>query len=322
MNLSAYNTYIDSIIAGVADTSTASNMGTVKSINSTNICGEYGNKDGSKELKNWNDADANINTITQYWCIYQTSFEKIGSTGAKLPEIHTGKYNCKEHDNGSKYDPEKEKHVCKSFSSCVKYKSLVQETCNGHKLKSADDRNQTGKIPNIKPGSVITYDFYNALVEIINFQIAERIKSPKYKYYKTTNVNNIPIKESLTKINKSTIKASEAKLSGHIDYSEYMSRVIDKLSSLQTNSEYDNFPAGEKFIKLKSIEYTLQGSSQISSFEKNEIGQNMYKPSLVLNLANMTTIIDVIKDDLNDCICYSDCNGYSVCFCYGNCNHY
>ena len=25
---------------------------------------------------------------------------------------------------------------------------------------------------------------------------------------------------------------------------------------------------------------------------------------------------------LKDCICYSDCNGYSVCYCYGNCNHY
>lgn len=33
---------------------------------------------------------------------------------------------------------------------------------------------------------------------------------------------------------------------------------------------------------------------------------------------SMTAIQTLIKD----CICYSDCNGYSLCYCYGNCNHY
>ena len=34
---------------------------------------------------------------------------------------------------------------------------------------------------------------------------------------------------------------------------------------------------------------------------------------------------DILKDlsvVINDCVCYSDCGGYSVCYCYGNCNNY
>jgi hypothetical protein len=31
-------------------------------------------------------------------------------------------------------------------------------------------------------------------------------------------------------------------------------------------------------------------------------------------------IQDVIAKAVTDCICYSDCHGFSVCACYGYCN--
>lgn len=40
----------------------------------------------------------------------------------------------------------------------------------------------------------------------------------------------------------------------------------------------------------------------------------------------LSSTVNGLVDDVNalidDCICYSDCNAYSVCYCYGNCNHY
>lgn len=53
----------------------------------------------------------------------------------------------------------------------------------------------------------------------------------------------------------------------------------------------------------------------------------IYKPENVEknNLITISLINDfqnVIFNELQDCVCYSDCNGYSVCWCYGNCNYY
>lgn len=307
-SLEEYNNYIDSIINQFDTNQSNKQVNKVKSINE--ICGYHGVTNGSKDLKNWNNVIANVNNITQYWCIYQTSFEKIGNTGDIIPDIQT-EYTCNIHCRGHRSCTAYKK--CSSFSSCVKNKVSIQSECVGHKLTTSDFRDQIENFPVIKSGKQISFEFFNQLAEIINFQIAERYKSTKYKQI----YNNKRIITPIEKINQSSINTSIKKQ--QIDYGEYMSQIITKLSCMQPDNEYDNYPTTKKLKTLKNIQYAMQGSSN-TEFETNQNKQ--IKPSMVISKDNINTIIKVIKEDLNDCICYSDCNGYSVCYCYGNCNHY
>ena len=313
MTLEKYNEYIDGIINTVSEHTTSQNIGVVKSINA--VCGFYGVANGNEKLYNWNDIHANIDTITQYWCIYQSAFKKVGNAGAKLPEIHNSTYSCSGHCSSN--SPGCNHTKCRSFSSCVQHTVTVQSSCIGHKLPVADFRNQAEKFPLIKKGTPITFEFFNQLAEIINFQIAERCKSNKYKTYYTDN----NISSAISSINNTAINTVNANLSGHIDYDAYMSQIITKLSCMQTNTEYDNSPTGKKFVTLKNIKYAMQGSGS-TEFELDAATYRQIKPSMIISKDNINAIVNVIKEDLNDCICYSDCNGYSVCYCYGNCNHY
>lgn len=68
MTLEKYNKYINGIINSVSADTTLHNMGVVNSM--SEVCGQYGVKNGSKQMKNWNDVTADIDNITQYWCIY------------------------------------------------------------------------------------------------------------------------------------------------------------------------------------------------------------------------------------------------------------
>lgn len=308
-SLEEYNNYIDSIINQFDTNQSNKQVNKVKSINE--LCGYHGVKNGSKDLKNWNNVKANVNTITQYWCIYQTSFEKIGNTGDIIPEIQTT-YTCASHTYGYVYKKDDD-YKCEAFSSCVKNKVSIQSECVGHKLTTSDFRDQIENFPVIKSGKQISFEFFNQLAEIINFQIAERYKSTKYKQIYKNNSVITPIEN----INQASINTGTNKQ--QINYGEYMSKIITKLSCMQPNDEYDNYPTAKKLKTLKNIQYAMQGSSD-TNFETNQNKQ--IKPSMVISKDNINTIIKVIKEDLNDCICYSDCNGYSVCYCYGNCNHY
>ena len=286
-SLSEYTGYINSIINGkqLSDTGTVQNIYTV--------CDYYGTEESDEEYENWNDVAASKTNITQYWCIYQTQFEIIGTTGAILPELHSGgRYNRCEHE------------------WCVSNRVSIQTNCNGHKLVDSNFRNQYENLPKINAGSKITYNFLNQLIDVINFQIGERYASNKYKEY--YDRNSISSEIELVTDDKINDKLS-------IDYNEYMSNIITKLSSLQSNTIYDSYSASDKFKTLKNIKYTLQGSKDL---EFEDYKDKWIKPSMVLSESNMDIIKDVIKKDLNDCICYSDCNGYAVCYCYGNCNHY
>ena len=309
-SLSDYNNYIDSIINQFDTNQSNKPVNKVKSFNE--ICDQHSVKNGTKELKNWNDVEASIDTITQYWCIYQSSFEKIGNAGDYIPEIQTN-YICTTHTIGSVVIGGNNIHTCSSFSSCVKNKVSIQTECIGHKLTTADFRDQLENFPVIKSGKQISFEFFNQLAEIINFQIAERYKSAKYEKIYENKVVTTPIQN----INQASINTDTNKQK--IDYGEYMSQIITKLSCMQPDDEYDNYPTAKKLKTLKNIQYAMQGSKD-TQFET--IQNKQIKPSMVISKNNINTIIKVIKDDLNDCICYSDCNGYSVCFCYGNCNHY
>lgn len=42
----------------------------------------------------------------------------------------------------------------------------------------------------------------------------------------------------------------------------------------------------------------------------------------IIKHSDVSAITTNLNNITQDCICYSDCNGYSVCYCYGNCQYY
>lgn len=76
---------------------------------------------------------------------------------------------------------------------------------------------------------------------------------------------------------------------------------------------------------------TKQQITKLNNFIVKQ--QNFYKdeakvPTDLDTIASEIKSIDInktiaaVKNLLNDCICYADCNGYAGCTCYGNCNYY
>ena len=265
--------------------------------NVINFCDQYstcssfksayfdGNRCGS-----FNSSTIEIGQINQYWCIFRTITTTIGSSYNNTIETKTV---------GKDIDDIN----CSTNTACVLNRINVQNSCDGHKLPVGDYRGKIDDFPRVRIGSKITSEFFDQLADIVNFQIEERYKSAKYK--------NIPnYNQTIEHINKST---NDEK----ITYTGAMSNLINAISALQPDNNCDQYNASEKNKTLSAMEYGLIGSS-----EAGYIDGTKKKKSLVLNKENIKKISDVIKKDLNDCVCYSDCNGYSICFCYGNCNHY
>jgi hypothetical protein len=42
----------------------------------------------------------------------------------------------------------------------------------------------------------------------------------------------------------------------------------------------------------------------------------------IMETNNPNPLIDTLSALALDCICYTDCGGYSVCNCYGHCQNY
>lgn len=71
--------------------------------------------------------------------------------------------------------------------------------------------------------------------------------------------------------------------------------------------------------------YTLKNfATELKRFMKDEYTDTITSPSSA-NIATAKHYNDVVQRTvgmMQDCICYSDCNGYTVCWCHGNCNNY
>ncbi len=96
----------------------------------------------------------------------------------------------------------------------------------------------------------------------------------------------------------------------------------------------------KKYNDLSTVsipELTAESKSHIFDEQLIELNnliveQKLYhdvatKPTLTIDNQTIHSIdinksITALRSLANDCVCYSDCNGYSVCWCYGNCNHY
>lgn len=142
--------------------------------------------------------------------------------------------------------------------------------------------------------------------------------------------------------------------------SNYSSSTKNKIQTIQSTCTGHSkgstcsltFTAGEtitaskinQFIDYTNDELTRRGKSQ-SGITKASVG-NLAYPNIIqqLNTAieSMRTIsgkvtpysgeiirasqptpaLTTLKALMSECICYTDCGGYSVCYCYGYCNNY
>lgn len=271
--------------------------------------------------------------IDQYTCVFKQSYERTGFlnsniSGENRPEHwsvdNIAKLECSSHE--VKYDD----YNVPGINPMVK----VQDSCIGHKLKTGDLRNQT--FQNVKTKKIIRLDEIQTIVNILSYQIAERAKSAKY----SNNKDFIGYNKAnpLSAFSNNTDADDDNVSSEKISYKKCIYAILSCISKLQ--------PLGTKNMVNTYDSYPKQIPNLDGGITKNNIGiatgikpandvVNTMAPykqvnnkitriteTPTLSKANIDAVIQTIKNDLNDCICYGDCNGYSVCFCYGNCNHY
>ena len=133
-----------------------------------------------------------------------------------------------------------------------------------------------------KPQSGSIINTLNSIYQSINNEIENRGSSQQYY-----NINNIV----------NTIISSD-------QLSDINTTISNLLAECSSSFEFDsntNLSAKLSTLSLSSID--IEKESIVSA--------NVYAPLS----ANVKLLME-------DCICYSDCNSYSVCYCYGNCNNY
>lgn len=207
----------------------------------------------------------------------------------------------------------------------------IQSSCIGHKLKTGNLRGQ--ELPIVKSGNPITNEEIKQIVDVLKYQIAERAKSPKYQV-KLIHTEDLP-KFNISDNNNETDNIANKKIS-YANCMYKLLRCINKLQRKDTDEYHfslaDSYPNQVPDVDGGISRDSNGNPNRVLSPTEAGIANDRHKqinskstrkidtPSL--SKANIEAIVQTIKNDLNDCICYGDCNGYSVCFCYGNCNHY
>lgn len=181
--------------------------------------------------------------------------------------------------------------------------SIIQEKCIEHRTTYSTESFQILK--NLTNSDVILDEQYNELIEIIDNEFKRRQKSRKYQnithdYYRYnhrlfryTTIEKVRLTSSEISVNvpapAQVSSTDEVIKESLIDLLKYVN---------QSNLLSDTYKAADE-----------------STIEKNLAGD-------VITEEDRDYMLNSVRSMLNDCVCYSDCNGYSVCWCYGNCNYY
>ena len=275
----------------------------------------------SKYMSATNVTNSNGNSIITYDCIDPDPGEHLGDLvnfipSNELPDIYSASairenwpniYSNVKCTNNQTYD---------NCSSNEKINSIVLpativNSCNGHRFKICKTNWSNIKYPKSKKDLIQAnnryFNFSQAYLNLyrqINDELTARKKHPLYE---------------------------------DVDAQQFNELVPDKISRRSTYNP-NAYNPDKKSIADK-VEVENPGKQiEIEDFDTiNEILENMCRdtvdPDVVqqLNLESEThikpqdsinVVIDNAKKVLKDCICYTDCGGYSVCFCYSNCNHY
>ena len=200
-------------------------------------------------------------------------------------------------------------------------KTVIQSTCDGHSLPissySITEIAKESRLSTIQNNisvltnrsniefktlfkhSTITPKEINYLISSLNELINSRNNSSKYQ-----NVYNIehgaPLLQTMANINESNVVSAKPSDAAIIRQINELNQYIGKL---QSNDSYNNM-----------YKYDQYPNNKIDT--SKDITKKYIRTSLLQEFG------EKILQDMQDCICYSDCNGYSVCWCYGNCNYY
>ena len=266
------------------------------------------------------DDNTSFNNITEYKCIFRskepivkTSYDEddfgyddkgkpILSTNSARRPLSTiiDSHDFPEHWSMSVPKSNDEIIYCKNHAysyteqenESVAYKDTkyyqgsrteIQSECRGHILNP--------EFIEISHDTILKYynisiGDYNWLVDVLNKRIREKNKSPKYAW----NNNNTGIERLNTAQSGNIIKELKE-----------LNNILGKMQ-----------PEGnDKKTSNRKHDHWIYHSDKLS----NET--NLIETELITNVFEV-----VANNEIQDCICYSDCNGYSVCWCYGNCNYY
>ena len=261
-----------------------------------------------------------LNNITEFDCVFRTPsnivIHKAGYTSDINEQLLSGNLKTKisekydlndvlpEHwsnpelDNTTVIKPEDyehfEKYIVTEINSDDYEQYHVQEKCVGHRLPFIQ---VSYNYDMINIGSVISSDYenhsdlINTIIDKLTESISVKLQSDKYK--KIYQLNNLT-----ADINVLSTTSGRPQLSGIIKQLKQINTCIGKLQENNQHQDmrmYDQFPH--------------------NNIEETEDNRKI-QAELLNNMSN------AVAFDMSDCICYSDCNGYSVCWCYGNCNHY
>lgn len=90
--------------------------------------------------------------------------------------------------------------------------------------------------------------------------------------------------------------------------STYRGKIIDEVNPFEKLNEF-----------LSSCSNAESGWKHLHNYTLSAI--NIPEGEIIRH-SDVTTIATNLQNITKDCICYSDCTGYSVCYCYGNCSYY
>ena len=166
--------------------------------------------------------------------------------------------------------------------------------CTGHRKR--DDNRKPQK--NLQTFQGIAYaNNINTLRNILNDEIEDRRKNAYYNGKKSGDLEQV----------QNTDIISNLKQEGEYIETTYPNAIADKINYLK--SFCDNIKT--KTNDSKNLETSIGTIYDISS--------DINSGKIVLG-DSLSKIQEVITKAVTDCICYSDCHGFSVCACYGYCN--
>ena len=246
------------------------------------------------------------NKPTQYSCTFKSTTPIVRKFTEKDPNNIPSLYSLDTESNIYKSKIEKNKD-----SYCESYMPLLQVYAPDYYSKVNDEWSKSKK-----------YHVVQDLSSIQNECNGHRIT---YSYNVVSSVNE------LREVGKQTDILAE-KYNTIID-------IIDKeFDKRKESNKYKDIDKGTKPLLLQINENDKEKNPDVLAKQLNdlnnyiankELNKDRFTP-LTVNIeanttilaANINSLINNAKNMLQDCICYSDCNGYSVCWCYGNCNYY
>ena len=245
------------------------------------------------------DYDITLNNITEYECVFR-SYNTICKTGYIVDDagnIISGELKTRlsvKYTNLNNFLPE---HWSRTD---ITSNTQVITSINQEKINTADPSSNRYQIQNNCVG--------HSLPSLSNSIVRDFDSTKKFSLIAAKNKDLTNIIATLkTQINKRFVSPKYKAL-----YNDNKLTSLSNISSPITGNYITQL--GQLINCIKK----LQGSTNYDQYPETtiETPNNIIQTNIIKDAANAITY------DMQDCICYSDCNGYSVCWCYGNCNYY